>query len=167
MKTELFQSGGQCWVFQICWQYMCSYMWFTGERNNKTKQLASQMSIHPKVVEGRKGKWEWRMTQGERGFRSVLAQGWQMLEKGWEKLVVLSDTQVFKVHAGFRKILPYMHLTQKSGLPRFLREKGTWAEPSRGMLHLPWVWGWRVQWWTRKRAPMRSFWSHPSPPDGR
>ena len=35
MKTELFQSDGQCWVFQICWQYMCSYMWFTGERNNK------------------------------------------------------------------------------------------------------------------------------------
>ena len=49
---------------------------------------------------------------------------------------VLSDSPVFKVYSGVRKILPYVHQRQKSG---FLREKGTclgplawWAPPCLG-----------------------------------
>ena len=43
--------------------------------------------------------------------------------------MVLSDSPVFKIHTGRRKILPYMHQRQKSG---FLREKGMWAGPLAG-----------------------------------
>ena len=29
MKTDLFQSCGHCWVFQICWHIECSTLWIT------------------------------------------------------------------------------------------------------------------------------------------
>ena len=28
MKTDLFQSCGHCWVFQICWHFECSTLFF-------------------------------------------------------------------------------------------------------------------------------------------
>lgn len=73
--------------------------------------------------------------------------------------MVLSDSPVFKIHTGRRKILPYVHQRQKSG---FLREKGMWAGPLAGWA-LPSLGEVEVN---QRRAATASFQSHPAPPDG-
>ena len=66
----------------LSFQNLLAYICDSQEKsNNRIKQLATQIFIHPGVVKGKKAKWEWGMTQGEGGLRSVLAQGWQMLER--------------------------------------------------------------------------------------
>ena len=47
MKTDLFQSCGHCWVFQICWHIECSTLTASSFRisNNSTGILSPQLAL--------------------------------------------------------------------------------------------------------------------------
>ena len=105
----------------------------------------------------KKGETSLKRWDREKDCTTTFAGFWGVIFKP----EVLSDSPVFKVYSGVRKILPYVHQRQKSG---FLREKGTclgplawWAPPCLGGdggepgKELPW---------------RQSFPFLPSPPDG-
>ena len=47
MKTDLFQSCGHCWVFQICWHIECSTFTASSFRiwNNSTRILSPPLAL--------------------------------------------------------------------------------------------------------------------------
>ena len=80
MKTELFQSYGHCWVFQICWHIECStltasssHVWTPKSQHTAEQPLTGKCWIppkkdtpHPRAKEkpqqdGRRGKIAFRI----------------------------------------------------------------------------------------------------------
>lgn len=84
-------------------------------------------SIHPRVVEGRKGRKEGTWHREKKYSNQSRHRGWQLLEKSCRKTCGLFRlTGVKNPHTGVRKIVPYVHQRQK---PQFLREKGICRGP--------------------------------------
>lgn len=79
--------------------------------------------IHPRVVEGRKERWEGQWHREKTKYSNQSRhRGWQMLENSCRKTCgPLRLTEVLKTHIGVKKIPLYVHQRQKLQL---LREKG-------------------------------------------
>lgn len=112
-------------------------------------------SIHPRVVEGRKGTRAGKWHREKKYSNQSRQGGWQMLEKSWEKPVVLSDSLVLKIHI---LLSERFCLTCTRDKNSNLSDKGM----CRGTL-AEWVLPSLVKDGTRKRAATASFQSHPSP----
>lgn len=83
-------------------------------------------SIHPRVVEGRKRKWEGKWHREKKYSNQSRHRGWQMLEKSCRKTCgPFRLTGVKNPHIGIRKIVPSVHQKQS----QFFREKGICIGP--------------------------------------
>lgn len=111
--------------------------------------------IHPRVVEGRKERWEGQWHREKTKYSNQSRhRGWQMLENSCRKTCgPLRLTEVLKTHTGVKKILLYVHQRQKL---QFLREKGMRRGPLAEWV-LPSPFGEVV----RQRAASASSQSHP------
>ena len=82
MKTDLFQSCGHCWVFQICWHIECSTFTVSSFRiwNSSTgipspplalleNPLEKEMATHHSIL-----AWEIPQTEKLRGLQSMVLQ---------------------------------------------------------------------------------------------
>ena len=104
----------------------------TGPQNTKARITKP---IHPRVVEGRKGRGRGQWHREKKCLNQSGHGGWQMLEKSCRKTCgPFRLTGVKNPHIGVRKIVPYVHQRRKSQF--LIREyaEGPWQSGSR----LPW-----------------------------
>ena len=128
MKTDLFQSCGHCWVFQICWHIECST--FTGSSfriwNSSTgipsPPLALFIVMFPKT----------HLTSHSRmsGSRWVITRGW--LSGSWRSFLYTSSgysCHLFSISSAPVRSIPICPLlcpsfmTCSLGISNFLEEK--------------------------------------------
>ena len=107
MKTELFQSCGHCWVFQICWHFECSTFTASSFRiwNSSTgipsPQLALFVVIFPKA----------HLTSHSRmsGSRSVITPSW--LSGSWRYFLYsfsVYSCHLFLISSASVRSLPFL-----------------------------------------------------------
>ena len=64
MKTDLFQSHGHCWVFQICWHIECST--FTAQVKEKSEKVGLKLNIQKTKIMASSPITSWQI-DGETG----------------------------------------------------------------------------------------------------
>ena len=126
MKTDLFQSYGYCWVFQICWHIECSTFTASSFRiwNSSTGIPSPLLALFVVMLSKAHLTSHSRMS----GSRWVITPSW--LSGSWRS--VLYSSSVFSYHlflissASVRSIpcLSFIHLCMKCslGISNFLEE---------------------------------------------
>ena len=131
MKTDLFQSCGHCWIFQICWHIECSTFTASSFRiwNSSTgipsPPLALFIVMLPKA----------HLTSHSRmsGSRWVITPSW--LSASWRSLLYSSSVyscHLFLISSASVRSLPFLslywtHLCMKCslGISNFLEENSS------------------------------------------
>ena len=87
MKTDLFQSCGHCWVFQICWHIECST--FTASSftiwNSSTRILSPPLALFVLML----SKAHWTSHSRMSGSRWVITPWW--LSGSWRSFLYSSS----------------------------------------------------------------------------
>ena len=107
MKTDLFQSCGHCWVFQICWHIECSTLTASSFRTWNSSAGIPSPSLALFIVMLPKA----RFTSQSRisGYRSVITPSW--LSGSWRSF--LYNSSVYSYHlmlifSGFVRSIPFL-----------------------------------------------------------
>ena len=122
MKTDLFQSCGHCWVFQICWHSECStftassfrivfcFVFFDLEYFISFKVWAIQTVESEEICFGKKAtRWQWR---SPRRWTCCEARGWRWWVTLCTILPLISIKSHWKSKAlvfWCRTLVTYMH----------------------------------------------------------
>ena len=95
MKTDLFQSCGHCWVFQICWHIECSTFTASSFRiwNSSTGIPSPPLSLFVVMLSKAHLTSHSRMS----GYRSVITPSW--LSGSWRSFLYSSSVVSHKGEA--------------------------------------------------------------------
>ena len=118
MKTDLFQSCGHCWVFQICWHTECST--FTASSFKIWgKRSASRYQNERPLGEGSAAWGPWGRRWGGVGGRSINSIP-DLWDTWCSRIIVLTiSTSLLQTYAQPKKLKIHISLVEK----KFYRNK--------------------------------------------
>ena len=145
MKTDLFQSCGHCWVFQICWHIECSTFTASPFRiwNSSTGIPAPPLALFVAMLSKAHLTSHSRMS----GSRLVITSSWL----SWSWRSYLYSSSVYSCHlflissASVRShtisVLNYAHLCMKCylGITNFLEENQVFPILFFSSISLHWI----------------------------
>ena len=105
--TDLFQSCGHCWVFQICWHTECSTLTASSFRiwNSSTGISSSPLALFIVMLPKAHLTSQSRMS----GFRSVITSSW--LSGSWRSFLYSSSVyscHLFLVSSASVRFIPFL-----------------------------------------------------------
>ena len=109
MKTDLFQSCGHCWIFQICWHIECSTFTASSSRirNSSTGILSPPVALFVVMLSKAHLTSHSRMS----GSRSVITPSW--LSGSWRSFlysssVILATSYLLLISSASVGSLPFL-----------------------------------------------------------
>ena len=126
MKTDLFQSCGHCWVFQICWHIECSTFTASSFRiwNSSTEILSPPLALFVLMLP----KAHWSLHFRMSGSRLVIIPSW--LSGSWRSFLYTSSVyscHLFLISSASVWSIPYLSFI----MPNF-----TWNIPLVSLIFL-------------------------------
>ena len=107
MKTDLFQSCGHCWVFQICWHIECST--FTASSFRIWNSLTGIPSPPLALFAGMLSKAHLTSHSRMSGFRWVITPSW--LSGSWRYFLYSSSVyscHLFLISSAYVRSVPFL-----------------------------------------------------------
>ena len=138
MKTDLFQSCGHCWVFQICWHIECS----TFTASGLSSQGCDFSSGHVWMWELDSKKAEhWRIDAFELWcWRRLLRVSWTARRSNQSILKEISPGCSLEGLMLKLKLQYFGHLMQRvDSLEKTLMLRGLWGRRKRGRQRMRWL----------------------------
>ena len=107
MKTDLFQSCGHCWVFQICWHITCSTLTASSFRiwNSSTGIPSPPLALFTVMILNAHLTSHSRMS----GFRWVITPSW--LSGSWRAFLYSSSVyccHLFLISSAYVRSIPFL-----------------------------------------------------------
>ena len=111
MKTDLFQSCGHCWVFQICWHVECSTFTASSFRiwNSSTGIPSPPLALFVVILSKAHLTSHSRMS----GSRWVITAWW--LSGSWRSFLYRSSVyscHLFLISSAYVRSIPFMSFTE-------------------------------------------------------
>ena len=120
MKTDLFQSCGHCWVFQICWHIECSTFTASSFRiwNSSTGIPSPPLALFVVMLSKAHLTSHSRMS----GSRWVITPSW--LSWSWRSFLYSSvySCYLFLISSASVRSLPFLSFIDNRLLPRVIED---------------------------------------------